>query len=179
MEIISNMFSPKVISLLFLGIISIGFIPVYGLNDTQDITNEKRSSSKIHPTILQWQSSQNPDEFAKENNLILRDGKIGVYIYLNDSKAISKISDTVNVISSDGKIAVAFVDSENIALLENSQFVTHITPPVLARNPPIPQVEPVENIEISSEDYTLVWILLIIGIGLVVVLYKKFKSKLF
>ena len=163
-------------SFLFLGIIITGFTPINALNDTQDLTNEKKISSKVHPIILQWQSSQNPDEFAKENNLIVRDGKISVYIYLNDSQAISNVSDIVNVISSDGNIAVAFVDSEEITLLENSQFVTHITPPIIARNPPIPQVESVENVPISS-DYTLVWIIPIIAIGLVVVLYKKFKGK--
>lgn len=171
------MFNLKAISLLFLGILSIAIIPANGLNDTQDFEIEKRTSSKVHPIILQWQSSQNPDEFAKENNLILRDGKISVYLYLNDSKAISKISDIVNVISLDGKIAVAFVDSENISLLENSQYVTRITPPEMTRNPPIPQIEPIENVENYSEDYTLVWITIIIGIGLAIVLYKKLKCK--
>ena len=163
-------------SFLFLGIIITGFTPINALNDTQDLTNEKRISSKVHSIILQWQSSQNPDKFAKENNLTARDGKISVYIHLNDSQDISNVSDIVNVISSDGNIAVAFVDSEEITLLENSQFVTHITPPIIARNPPIPQVEPAENVE-ASFDYTLVWIVAIIGIGLVIVLYKKFKSK--
>ncbi len=163
-------------SFLFLGIIITGFTPINALNDTQDLTNEKRISSKVHSIILQWQSSQNPEKFAKENNLTARDGKISVYIHLNDSQDISNVSDIVNVISSDGNIAVAFVDSENIILLENSQFVRQITLPDIVRNPPIPQVESVENVPISS-DYTLVWIVAIIGIGLVIVLYKKFKSK--
>ena len=108
-------------SFLFLGIIITGFTPINALNDTQDLTNEKRISSKVHSIILQWQSSQNPDEFAKENNLTARDGKISVYIYINDSQDISNVSDIVNVISSDGNIAAAFVDSEEITLLENSQ----------------------------------------------------------
>lgn len=172
------MYNLKLITALLLsGIIIMGFTPINASNDTQELKNIKRISSKIHPIILQWQSSPNPDESAIENNLILRDGKISVYIYLNDSKAISEISDIVDVISSDGNTAVAFVDSKMIGLLENSQFVKQITIPDIARNPPIPQVEPLENVQNSSEDYTLIGLISIIAIISVIIFYKKFKNK--
>lgn len=172
------MYNLKLITVfLLLGIIVVGFTPINASNDTEELKDMKRISSKIHPTILQWQSSPNPDEFAIENNLIVRDEKINVYIHLTDSQVISNVSDIVDVISSDGNIAVAFVDSEMISLLENSQFVKQISIPDIARTPPIPQVEPLENIQNSSEDYTLIGIASIIAIILIIILYKKFKNK--
>jgi len=133
------------------------------------------SESKIHPILIQWQTSENPNEFAKENNLSYKDNKIKVYIYLESAELRSKIPPEITIAAFDQKIAVAFVSSEQLDKLDDLDFVERITLPDLARTPPIPQIEQPETQipEKNLYDY-LVWI--IIGgivIFTIIAIFKK------
>jgi hypothetical protein len=134
------------------------------------------SSSKIHSILIQWQISENPNEFAKENNLLYTTNKIGVYIYLESAESRTKIPHEITVTGFDEKILVAFVSSEQLDKLEELDFIERITPPDLARTPLIPQVENPETQtrEENLYDY-LVWIV-IAGIGIISIgIFKKRK----
>ncbi len=135
------------------------------------------SSSKIHSILIQWQLSENPNEFAKENNLSYTENKIGVYIYLENAKSRSKIPSEITIIASDKKILVAFVSSEQLDKLEELDFIQRITPPDLARTPPIPQVKIPESQTTEENEYDyLLWF----GIGGIVIItigiFKKRKK---
>jgi len=129
------------------------------------------SNSKIHSILIQWQLSENPNEFAKENNLSYTENKIGVYIYLESVESRSKIPNEITIAASDEKILVAFVSSEQLDKLEELDFIQRITPPDLARTHPIPQVEipQSQTLEENRNDY-LLWIVFggitIIAIGI-------------
>ena len=135
------------------------------------------SNSKIHSILIQWQLSENPNEFAKENNLSYTENKIGVYIYLESVESRSKIPNEITIAASDEKILVAFVSSEQLDKLEELDFIQRITPPDLARTHPIPQVEipQSQTLEENRNDY-LLWIvfggIIIIAIGI----FKKRKK---
>ncbi len=136
------------------------------------------SSSKIHPILVKWQISENPDEFAKKNNLSYTENKVGVYIHLESAESQSKIPPKINVIAFDEKIALAFVSSEQLDELDNLDFVERITPPDRIRIPPIPQVE-IPETQISEEnqyDY-LVWIVIggIVIFTIIAILKKRQK----
>jgi len=133
------------------------------------------SNSKTHSILIQWQLSENPNEFAKENNLSYTENKIRVYIYLENAKSRSKIPSEITIIASDKKILVAFVSSEQLDKLEELDFIQRVTPPDLARTPPIPQVEIPENqtLEEDRNDY-LLW--LVIG-GIVIIAIGIFKKR--
>ncbi len=138
---------------------------------------EFRSSSnpKIHSILIQWQLSENPNEFAKENNLSYTENKIGVYIHLESVESRSKIPREITVTAFDEKILAAFVSSEQLDKLEELDFIQRITPPDLARTPPIPQVEIPEKqtLEENRNDY-LLW--LVIG-GIVIIAIGIFRKR--
>lgn len=136
------------------------------------------SESKIHPILIQWQISENPNEFAKENNLSYKDNKIKVYIYLESAELRSKIPHEITIAAFDDKIAVSFVSSEQLDKLDDLDFVERVMLPDLAHTPPIPQIEQPET-QIPEEnryDY-LVWI--VIGgivISTIIAIFKKRKK---
>jgi len=70
------------------------------------------SSSKIHSILIKWQTSENPNEFAKENNLLYNENKIGVYIYLESAESLSKIPPEITITAFDEKTVAAYVSSE-------------------------------------------------------------------
>jgi hypothetical protein len=135
------------------------------------------SSSKIHSILIKWQTSENPNEFAKENNFFYTENKIQVYIYLESAESRSQIPPEITVTAFNEKILVAFVNSEQLDELEELDFVKRITPPDLARTSPIPQVEipEIQTLEENQYDY-LVWIV-IAGIVIITVgIFKKRKK---
>ena len=133
------------------------------------------SSSKIHSILIQWQLSENPNEFAKENNLSYTENKIGVYIYLKNTDSRSKIPHEITVTAFDEKILVAFVSSEQLDELKDLNFVERVTPPDLARIPPIPQVEITQSQTTEENEYDyLLW--LVIG-GIVIIAIGIFKKR--
>ena len=158
-------------------------VTIYAENTESNLENSSTpieqfrspSSSKIHPTLIQWQLSVTPNEFAKENNLSYNENKIGVYIYLDNFDSLSKIPSEIEVIASDEKIIVAFVSSEQLDTLEELDFVERVTPPDFARTPPIPQVEipETQTIEENPYDY-LVWV--VVG-GIVIIAAGIFKKR--
>ena len=144
-------------------------------NSTPLDTTRPSHFSKIHPTLINWQTSENPDEFAKTNNLSYKENKIAVYIHLENVESRSKIPPEINVTAFDEKIAIAFVSTEQLDQLANLDFVKRITPPDRVRIPPLPQIEQptTQTPEEGRYDY-FVWI--VIG-GIVIfttiVIFKK------
>ena len=102
------------------------------------------TNSKIHPTLIQWKISEDPNEFAKQNNLSYSNNKIGVYIYLESAESRIKIPQNITITGSDQKIIVSFVSIEQLDMLEKLDFVERVTLPDFAQNPPIPQVETIK-----------------------------------
>jgi len=51
-------------------------------NSTPLDTTRPSHFSKIHPTLINWQTSENPDEFAKTNNLSYKENKVAVLLKL-------------------------------------------------------------------------------------------------
>ncbi len=133
------------------------------------------SSSKIHSILIKWQTSENPNEFAKENNFFYTENKIGVYIYLKSTESLSKIPPEITITAFDEKILVAFVSSEQLDELDDLDFVERVTLPDLARTPPIPQVEIPESQTKEENQYDyLLW--LVIG-GIVIITVGIFKKR--
>jgi len=159
---------------------------IYAENINSDLENSSNpikpnrslSDSKIHPLLIQWQLSDNPNEFAKETNISFTENKISVYIYLDTVESKSKIPQDISITALDEKIIVAFVSSEQLDKLEELDFVQRITPPDLARTPPIPQIEVPETQipEKTSYNY-LVWIVIGIITILIITKFKKRKSQ--
>jgi len=133
------------------------------------------SSSKIHSILIKWQTSENPHEFAKENNLLYKENKIGVYIYLESAESLSKIPKEITITAFDKKIVAAFVSSEQLDNLEELDFIERITPPDLARTPTNPQevIPQSQTIEENEYDY-LLW--LVLG-GIVIIAIGVFKKR--
>jgi len=133
------------------------------------------SSSKIHSILIKWQLSENPNEFAKENQLLFAENKIQVYIYLESSESRSQIPPEITVTAFDEKIVVAFVSSKQLDKLDNLNFVKRITPPDLARTSTIPQVEIPESQTLVENLYDyLVWIVIA---GIVIITIGIFKKR--
>jgi len=133
------------------------------------------SSSKIDSILIKWQTSENPNEFAKENNLSYKENKIGVYIYLESVESRSKIPNDITITAFDEKILVAFVSSKQLDKLEVLDFIERVTPPDLARTPPIPQVKIPESQTKEENQYDyLLW--LVIG-GIVVITVGIFRKR--
>jgi hypothetical protein len=135
------------------------------------------SDSKIHPILIQWKLSDNPNEFAKKNNLSNIENKIGVYIYLDAVESKSKIPQDIIITAFDEKIIVAFVSSEQLDKLVELDFVERITPPDFARNPPIPQIEISETPTQENPYYHLIWIVIGIITIIIITKFKKRKSQ--
>ncbi len=132
------------------------------------------SSSKIHSILIKWQTSENPNEFAKENNLLYKENKIGVYIYLESAESLSKIPKEITITAFDEKIVAAFVSSEQLDNLEELDFIKRITPPDLARTT-IPQEEIPQSQTIGENEYDyLLW--LVLG-GIVIIAIGIFKKR--
>jgi len=139
------------------------------------------TDSKIDPILLKWQSSYDKDEFAKTNGLLYREGTIQVYVYLTNEEFLSQIKSEINVVASDANIAVAYVSPEQLDSFENLDYVERVTPPDLARTPPIPQIVPKETIEPEEKNDVVILILVIAiilsSITFSVYLHKKRTKK--
>ena len=134
------------------------------------------SSSKIHSILIKWQTSENPNEFAKENKLLYTENKIGVYIYLESTESLSKIPPEITVTSFDKKIVVAFVSSEQLDKLEKLDFIERVTPPDLARTSSIPQAEIPQSQTLEENQYGYLLWLVIVGIVIITIgIFKKRK----
>ena len=132
------------------------------------------SSSKIHSILIKWQTSENPNEFAKENNLLYKENKIGVYIYLESAESLSKIPKEITITAFDEKIVAAFVSSEQLDNLEELDFIERITLPDLARTT-IPQEEIPQSQTMEENEYDyLLW--LVLG-GIVIIAIGVFKKR--
>jgi hypothetical protein len=135
------------------------------------------SNSKIHSILIQWQLSDNPNEFAKQNNLSFTEDKIAVYIHLKSVEFRSSIPKGIQITAFDEKIVAAFVSSGQLDKLEKLDFVEGVTPPDFARTPPIPKVEipQSQTLEENQYDY-LIWIV-IVGIVITAIgILKKLKD---
>jgi len=100
--------------------------------ENERFSQTRSEATKVDPLILEWQSSSNPEAFARINNLSFSDDKIAAYIYLDNADSISNIPSEIDVISSDDNIVVAFVSSQQIEQLAQMVFVERIAPPILA-----------------------------------------------
>ena len=145
---------------------------------------EKESNfiSKIQPILLAWQNSENPNEFAKINNIPLVEDKVKVYIYLENQTMREKIPPEITTTGFDGNIVGALVSSDNLDTLDRLDFVQRITVPVLAQTPPVPQIENQDPLSSDKDESNYVTWVLILGvvIFLSIVIIKKgttFKTK--
>ena len=168
----------KYLVFLVLVVISVpnnGFAELDSHDNSQD--NRVLSSSKIYPTLLKWQSSENHDEFAKTNDLLYKEGKVQVYIHLTSEKFLSQIPSEINIIASDQNIAVAYVTPEQLDEFENLDFVDRVTLPDLARISVMPQITVKDEIDPPTQKNTILTILIIsiisIAVLLSVVLHRK------
>lgn len=134
------------------------------------------SSSKIHSILIKWQTSENPNEFAKENNLLYSENKIGVYIYLESAESLSKIPPEITITAFDEKTVAAFVSSKQLDELDDLNFVKRITPPDLARTLPLPKVEIPESQATKENQYDYLEWIVIAGIVIITIgIFKKRK----
>jgi hypothetical protein len=172
-------FHVLIIFLLSLYIPSIYAENIEPLELSKSPEKETNITSKIHPTLLQWQTSADPNEFAKNNNLSYKDDKIKVYIYLDSVKSKSNISPEIEIAASDENIVVSFVTSEQLDKLNDLDFVERVMLPVLAHTPPIPNVKtPKTQTPAEEQSDYLPW--LVIGgiiIFTVIIILKRRKEK--
>ena len=127
------------------------------------------SIAKVDPKITEWQNSANLSQFAIDNNIPYENGKIAIYIYLDNSNSIPNIPSQIEITGSDQNIVVAKVSSEEINQLAQLDFVQKITLPVLVEPPTIPSTIP------NDTDYSTILIIgVIIGIIVIVSLVIKF-----
>jgi hypothetical protein len=150
----------------------------YSQKSKEDIM-EKSFISKIHPIVTNWQKSEDPDKFAQQNNLFHENGTIGVYIHLTNKEFQASIASETKIMSSYGKTIYALVTSEQLDDLSKLDYVEKITPPDLARTPPIPK--PVQETLIQEEsqnDYLLLIILggIVVGTAIGIVIAFKYKT---
>ena len=133
------------------------------------------SSSKIHSILIQWQTSENPNEFAKENNLSVDEDKIAVYIYLKSEESRSKFPPEITITGFDEKIVVAFVSSEQMDQLEDLEIVERVMLPDRARTFSIPKIEMSEDQTTPEDQYDyLAWIVIAgITIFIIITIFKK------
>jgi hypothetical protein len=138
----------------------------------EDLTPE---NGKIHYLITKWQISDNPAEFAQKYNLSYDDGKILVYIYLENPETISKIPSTISIQSFYDKIVLASVTSEDLYQLDKLDFIQRITPPDKAQNLPISEGGISKEETPIQNQYDIPLWGIIVGIGVIVtfVLLKK------
>ena len=96
-------------------------------------THQAGSLPKVDPTIAKWQLAPDQEEFAKTNGLVYSQGKISVYVYLDNESSIPKLSSVINVTATDGNIAVVKATSDEITNLAKLDFVVRISAPNMAR----------------------------------------------
>ena len=85
------------------------------------------------------------------------------------------LTDDITITAFDEKILVAFVSSKQLDKLEELDFIERVTPPDLARTPPIPQVKIPESQTTGENQYDyLLW--LVIG-GIVFITVGIFKKR--
>ncbi len=150
----------KVVFFLMLLVASFYFVE----DGFAQIREESSRDPKIHPTIANWQSSSDPESFAKNNDLSASEDMIAVYIHLDSEESISSLPQDINVVSSDENIAVAFVSSSQIDQLAQLDFVERIALPPIGRNPPIPSLDDSGDIETISA--IIIGVAIAIGIGI-------------
>ena len=152
------------------------------LENSSDLIEEKRlsHSSKIHPILIKWQTAENPNKFAKENNLAYSENKIEVYIYLESVQSRSKIPSEIKTTAFVEKIVVAFVSSEQINKLEKMDFVEKIMTPDYVRTTSLPKVE-IQETESTKENQheNIIWIVFggIIIFSIITVIKKRQKHQ--
>jgi len=134
-------------------------------------------SVKIAELIQQWQASPDPTAFASENDLQYSDGKIRVYLYLDDAESVSKLPTDIDLQSSSDNIAVTILDSAEINQLSQLDFVQRIEPPVsVSFDPPqIPDNESIDEIFLYS---SIASIIAVIVAGIVIVSRRKIAKKI-
>ena len=165
----------KFLFLLFF-VMLVHFDPGFAQND-EFIIKDRASFSKIDPILQSWQNSDNPNEFAENNGFLHKEGKIQVYIHLASEESILQIPSEINVMAIDGKIIVAFVDTEQLDELEKKEFIERITPPDLARTPPLPIIEPSSKLKFELVDYDTGFFLVVFSIILILIFTAVFFQK--
>jgi hypothetical protein len=138
----------------------------------EDLTLE---NGKIHYLITKWQISDNPAEFAQKYNLPYDNGKILVYIYLENPETISEIPSTIIIQSFYDDIVLAFVTSEDLYQLERLDFIQRITPPDQAQNLPISEEDiSKEETQIQNQyDIPLLGLIVVMGVIVTILILKK------
>lgn len=163
--------------ILLLSMVSLFYSPDMGFSQMrEDISN---SNPKINPIISEWQSSEDPETFASENNLSFFEGKLSVYVHLNQADSISRFPKNIDIQASDNRIVVAFVTSNQIDDLATLDFVIKITPPDYVKTLPSPKIQPEESvIPIQDENIylNLIWIIILGSIIVIVIILKKQKK---
>jgi hypothetical protein len=165
----------------FFGLIAFFLImSFYPIDDGFSQKKEIPVASKIHPLISQWQSSTDPEAFARENNLSHDENTLKVYIYLKNTEARFELSSEITIIAFDDKIAVAFVSQEQLDKIVNSDFIERITLPNTTRTPPIPELERSEPQTIESDNNYPEWIIIggIVLFSLIVIIQKYRNNKI-
>ena len=138
--------------------------------DSSENTQRGQTNSKISQILLKWQTSDNPDEFAKANGLLYKDGTIQVYIHVSSEEFLLQIPSEINVVASDQKIAVAYVTPQQLEIFENLDFIERVTLPDLAITPPIPQiVTPEKTQEEEQDDLALIVIAMVLVVIVVII----------
>jgi hypothetical protein len=136
------------------------------------------TNSKIHPTLIQWKISDDPNEFAKQNNLSYIDNKIGVYIYLESAESRIKIPQDITITGSDQKIIVGFVSIKQLDMLEKLDFVERVTLPDLARTSILKEeISESPPIEENHNNYLLWPVIGVIIFMTIVIFIKRRNSK--
>ena len=130
--------------------------------------------NKIDSTIILWQVETDQEEFAKNNNISYSNGKIGVYVYLDDQSSISQIPSDVEITATDANIVVAMVTSSQINQLAQIDSVTKISLPKLVTNPIIPK-DNFEEVSLKNNFFLVVPI--VVGVIIITsvsfIIYKR------
>jgi len=134
--------------------------------------------SKIHQTLTGWQTSSDPATFATANNLSFSNNKIKVYVFLDSAESISNIPQDIDVVDSNGNIAVALVSSEQIDQLSLLDFVEKIEPPIQVQNPPLPIPKSDGVIEGSMSNEIVIGVGIVIAIAIGVGVFSLRRRKL-
>ena len=170
----------KILALVIF-LIFIQFGAVLAENDSSIVTN-RATISKIHPILSAWKIAENPEEFAKNNGLLYKDGKIQVYIHLTNADSLQQIPPEIKVIATDQNIAVAYVTSEQLDWFERLGFVEKLMPPDLARTSPTSIIEntkneKIENMQVSYLQIIIGLIVIIAAVVITITIIHKNRSK--
>jgi hypothetical protein len=149
-------------------------------NTKPSISNEnirQSGNEKIHYKLTGWQNSENPTEYAKTHDLLYKDGKILVYVFLKDPDFLSATPSEIEVLEFDGNKITAFVTSVELFQLEKLEFVEKLTPSESIqklREPTVANSDPQKQ----NANPTL-WILGLIAIiiSTIIILKKIIRSR--